>query len=290
LILVVARRPADKEADVTQIRPVDTSGVRAAISRAAQRTNTDFNYLLAQARIESGLNPGARSNASSAAGLYQFVDRTWRTTLGRHGAAHGLDVSTDPARRAEMMALRFDPETAATMAGELANDNRDALRGAIGREPGSTDLYLAHFLGAAGAASVLKAVSANPGQSAATLLPEAARANRAIFYDRAGSPRSVGDLYQLIDTKMQRAMAAGGNADPEPVSFAPAQMTLGGSATPASGPIAREFAAAAPAGLPATVGRSMAETLRTTFGTDGTGGGSARLARVAYERFQALGL
>ena len=39
--------------------------VHAAIARAAQATGTDFSYLLAQARIESGLNPAARAATSS---------------------------------------------------------------------------------------------------------------------------------------------------------------------------------------------------------------------------------
>ena len=55
--------------------------VRAAISRAAQATGVDFGYLLAQARLESGLNPNARARTSSATGLYQFTNSTWLRTL-----------------------------------------------------------------------------------------------------------------------------------------------------------------------------------------------------------------
>jgi len=43
--------------------------VRSAIAKAAQRTGVDFDYLLAQARIESSLNPNAKARTSSAAGL-----------------------------------------------------------------------------------------------------------------------------------------------------------------------------------------------------------------------------
>ena len=46
---------------------------RAAIARAAQATGVDFDYLLAQAKLESGLDPNARAATSSATGLYQFL-------------------------------------------------------------------------------------------------------------------------------------------------------------------------------------------------------------------------
>ena len=71
--------------------PARSEGVRAAIARAAERSGVDFDYLLAQARIESSLNPNARAGTSSAAGLYQFTKGTWLQTLDKHGAAHGLD-------------------------------------------------------------------------------------------------------------------------------------------------------------------------------------------------------
>ena len=52
------------------------TAVRGAIARAAQATGVDFSYLLAQARLESSLDPQANATASSAAGLYQFTEGT----------------------------------------------------------------------------------------------------------------------------------------------------------------------------------------------------------------------
>ncbi len=180
--------------------------VQAAIARAAQATGVDFSYLLAQAKIESSLNPNARAGTSSAAGLYQFTSGTWLSTLDKHGAAHGLNWAdgaiqggrvSDPGLRSQIMALRFDPETSAMMAAELTNDNRDSLRSTLGREPDAAELYMAHFLGADGAGRFLKALSVDPSQSAAALLPAAASANRSIFYDASGAARSLGDVMGL---------------------------------------------------------------------------------------------
>ncbi|QZH76269.1 MAG: transglycosylase SLT domain-containing protein [Erythrobacter sp.] len=278
------------------------SPTQAAIAQAAERTGVDFSYLLAQARIESGLNPSAQARTSSASGLFQFIDQTWLSTLDRHGealgygeAASAIDSSggrarvTDPAMRASIMALRFDPQAASMMAGALANDNRAALLPVLGREPDASELYLAHFLGAGGAREFLGALSSAPEQSAASILPAAARANRAIFYERSGAPRSVGEVMQVIRDRVERAMEAGPAGS---VPFAPPPT----SGTPASGPYRRTPFAPfnapslprhAPAPLP-----SMAQTLQASFGLDRADPATPGLTHVrsAYARLEAFGL
>lgn len=196
--------------------------VQAAIARAAQATGVDFNYLLAQARLESSLDPAARAGTSSAAGLYQFTRGTWLQTLEKHGANHGAgwaDMAieqgrvSDPKLRQQVLALRHDPDLSARMAAELARDNRAALLPVLGREPDAAELYLAHFLGAGGAGKFLTALSADPAQSAAALLPEAAAANRAIFYE-GGQPRSLGGVMGLLRAKVDGAMGQASPAVP----------------------------------------------------------------------------
>ena len=275
--------------------PPSQAGVEAAIGRAAQATGTDFDYLLAQARLESGLDPAARARTSSAAGLYQFIDATWLATLDRHGEEHGLgwaaqaidggrmDGGIDPAMRAGIMALRHDPEASATMAGELAADNRAALTAATGREPGPSELYLAHFLGAEGATRFLRAQQADPSAPAAALLPRAAAANRAIFYHPTGAARSLGEVHGLISAKMDAALEQGGaqgGALPAPAQWAGAPA----GAPRVTGPVAREFAARA-ASLPPMQRGSMADTLRASFGA-----AAPAHVRAAYGQLRSLGL
>jgi hypothetical protein len=88
------------------------------------------------------------------------------------------------------------------MAAEFASDNRDYLEQRLGRPVGQTDLYMAHFLGAAGAANFLSGMSDNPEQPAAALLPAAARANRSVFYQRNGEAKSVRDVYERFAEKL----------------------------------------------------------------------------------------
>jgi hypothetical protein len=184
---------------------------QAAIARAARATGVDFSYLLAQARIESGMNPRAEARTSSATGLFQFIDQTWLATLDRHGERLGLGhvaqaIETtggqarvsDPGARAAILDLRYDPEVASLMAGALAGDNRTALLPVLGREPDAPELYLAHFLGADGAGRFLTALGQDPDGSAAALLPAPARANRAIFYHQSGAPRSLAQVMEVV--------------------------------------------------------------------------------------------
>ncbi|HYF56911.1 MAG TPA: lytic transglycosylase domain-containing protein [Salinarimonas sp.] len=192
-----AREPAPRNATVDAIR----SG--------AERTGTGFDYLLQTAQRESGLDPKARARTSSATGLFQFVEQTWlglmkqegpKLGLSREAAAittraDGTHTVADPAARGEILALREDPRVAAVMAGVLTQRNRDHLSAEIGREPQAGDLYVAHFLGARGAADLIRMAQSQPTRPAAEAFPDAAAANRSIFFDGAGRARGASEVY-----------------------------------------------------------------------------------------------
>lgn len=202
--------------------------VGAAIQQAALRTGVDFQYLLGQARIESGLDPNARARTSSATGLYQFIEQTWLGTVEKHGAKHGLGWAADairrgpggryqvddPAMRRAILDLRTDPRAAAGMAAEFAADNRDHLESRLGRAAAPVDLYLAHFLGAGGAAKFLGAHDRDPDAPAAAAMPAAARANRWVFYHRDGTPRSYAEIRARFAAKLGDAPAPARGAAP----------------------------------------------------------------------------
>jgi Transglycosylase SLT domain len=207
--------------------------VLRSIGSASRRTGIDFTYLLNQARTESAFNPAAKAPTSSAAGLFQFTSQTWLATLDAHGAEHGLAWAADAIRkgpdgsytvadaaeRQAILDLRHDPDAASAMAAELAADNGDFLSGALGREASTTDLSLAHFLGADGAAKFLTAMGQNADASAAPFFPEAAKANRAVFFQRDGTPRTLGEIHARFASQG----AAGGSSPP---SFEPQRPTV----------------------------------------------------------------
>jgi hypothetical protein len=197
------------------------SNVQSAVHQAAQRTSIDFDFLLAQARLESGLRPNAKARTSSATGLFQFIESTWLATMKRHGPSLGFgDVAAsikqsgnrfyvaDPGQRRNILNLRKDPQIASLMAGALAQDNREALLPVLGREPQPTELYMAHFLGAGDARRFFSELHRNPTQSAPALFPRPASANQSIFFQRNGAERNLGEVLGLMQRKMNRAIAA----------------------------------------------------------------------------------
>jgi hypothetical protein len=206
--------------------------VTAAIQLASTRTGVDFRYLMNQARIESSFNPNARARTSSATGLYQFIDQTWLGTVKQHGASHGLGWAADairrgangryyvadPATRQAILDLRRQPEAASAMAAEHAADNGRYLQSRLGRPAEPVDLYLAHFLGAGGAARFLRAHDANPDGAAATMLPAAARSNRGVFFSRDGSARSFAEIRAHFAERIGGGSAPAGT--PAPVRMA----------------------------------------------------------------------
>ena len=192
------------------------STVTGAIRQAAQATGTSFQYLLATAQVESGLDPQAGASTSSARGLFQFVEQTWLGTMKQSGPALGYgryaDAITktasgryevsDPTMRNEILKLRNDPTANAVMAGAFTQANAALLSQKLGRSPSEGELYIAHFLGAGGAARLISLAAGNPHASAASYFPVAAQSNSSIFYDRAtGAPRSLAQVRDILTAR-----------------------------------------------------------------------------------------
>jgi hypothetical protein len=192
------------------------SAVAGAIRQAAQATGTSFHYLLATAQVESGLNPQAGASTSSARGLFQFVEQTWLGMLKQAGPALGYGQYaaaitktasghyevTDPALKSDILKLRNDPTANAVMAGAFTQANAALLSERLGRSPSEGELYIAHFLGAGGAARLISAAADDPNASAASYFPNAAQANTSIFYDRmTGAPRSLAQVRDVLTAR-----------------------------------------------------------------------------------------
>ncbi len=204
------------------VEAAGASPVRTAIANASRATGMDFGFLLATAVRESSLDPTARAPTSTATGLFQFLEQTWLATVKRHGARHGMAAEAaqieqgsdgmfrvaDPEARRRILDMRYDPQLSALMAGELANDNADIIRVRAGVEPQYGDLYAAHFLGAAGASELIVTARERPWTVAADLFPAAARANRPVFYEPDGRPRTVVEVLDNLRATARRDVPA----------------------------------------------------------------------------------
>lgn len=211
----------DKPASLASLPQGARPEVVSAIRQASTQTGVDFSYLMQKAETESSFNPQAQAPTSSARGLFQFIDQTWLETVDRHGQAHGLGKAAelitrdsngefevkDPAMRREILAMRDNPRIAAMMAAELAKDNQASLEQSLGRKVGNTEMYMAHFLGAGGAARFLATLDANPHLRAANVMPAAANANQSVFYEN-GKSLTVDQVYAHFAEKFGEAEAA----------------------------------------------------------------------------------
>ena len=225
---------------------VDPTGspttIAGAIRHAAQLTGAGFKYLLATAQVESNLNPNAGAATSSARGLFQFIEQTWLTTLKEQGPALGYGpyaeaitrlpsgryTVTDPQMYRSIMNLRSDPTANAMMAGAFTRANAARLSDRLGRDPTEGELYVAHFLGSAGAGRLINLAETQPLTPAAQAFPRAAAANPSIFYDRHGRARSASEVYRVLVGRYDVA-----RADPRNASMAVAALGQPASATPA---------------------------------------------------------
>ncbi len=204
---------------IQQYQGIAPSSVLGAIKQASAASGVDFAYLVNQAKAESSFNPSAKAKTSSASGLFQFIEKTWLSMVKKHGDKYGLEKWSNqidikngqptvdsPSVKNAILNLRNDAEVASNMAAELAKDNQTYLKHHVrGFETASsTDLYLAHFLGANGAARFINAMNETPEKTAHTIFKKEAAVNKGVFFDsQTGNARSLKDVYAFFESKFQ---------------------------------------------------------------------------------------
>lgn len=174
--------------------------VKSIIAKNAKRAGGDPNTMIAFAAVESDLNPNAKAKGSTASGPFQFTKATWNEQLGKYASKYSLSPNASP----------FDPEAATLIATEYVKQNLKTIQ-KVKPSTGLTDAYLTHFLGPGGARQLL---AAKPDAIAADVAPEAAKANRGIFYDGSGKARTVQELYDTLSKRLKdKASKAGVSVD-----------------------------------------------------------------------------
>jgi hypothetical protein len=109
------------------------------------------------------------------------------------------------ADRQAILELRKNPQISALMAGEYSKASAATMQAALGRPVCGGELYAAHFLGPDAACKLIRSNQSTPAASAAALLPNAAGANKSVFFHADGSAKSVREVY---DWTMQQPGAA----------------------------------------------------------------------------------
>ena len=106
--------------------------------------------------VESGGDPTARNQNSTATGLGQFIESTWLEMFRRYFPDRAATMS-----EAAILALREDAALSRQVVELYAQQNARVLEGA-GLAVNEASLYLSHFLGPDGAVKVLSASATTP--------------------------------------------------------------------------------------------------------------------------------
>jgi hypothetical protein len=169
-------------------------------------------YMKSVALVESAGQAGAKASTSSASGLFQFTEGTWKQMVKEMGKDYTLSDRFDPKKSSEVMSY-------------FTQKQRAQLEKGLGREVSNLDTYMAHFLGAGGATTFISGMEKDPQKLAKDLVsPEQVEKNKDIFYKRTGEARTSGEVYQLMGNKLAGAETGlakgtyGGKSIPEAVT------------------------------------------------------------------------
>lgn len=239
----------------------------------AKMTGVDPRILVNIAAVESGFNPNARPWSkkenrflSSAKGFFQFLDKTWNGMVSKYGKKYGIAPGTSA----------MDPRANVLMGAEFIKENMKSLQKRIGRNLTATDVYMAHFLGEAGAGKFLKM---DPNTPAATVMAAEARANPNVYYDSNQRMRTAGEIYGLFTKKLAKTSRGYGVVEPG--------LSLDGSAGAAplvtkagTGTSSSASTAAAPTSMPVAEGAKSGPpgSAAVKAGTTGAAGAVAAAA------------
>lgn len=136
---------------------------------------------------ESSGMADVKAKTSSATGHHQFIERTWKELTTKYDKQYSLEDRKDPAKSLEIAKL-------------YTEENKKILTKALGDEPTDTQLYAAHFLGTAGAKKFLMA---SPKKLAKDVVnAKQVAANKNIFFDEKNKPRTVSQVYGVLQKKI----------------------------------------------------------------------------------------
>lgn len=165
---------------------------------AAKMAGFDPYIAATVASVESNFKPRAGAGTSSAKGLFQFINSTWRDMLKKYGKKYGIAPNTH----------QFDPRANALMGMEFLKENYNYLKSKVKNVPiTDTSLYAAHFLGAAGARKLLTAPANANAES--IVGSSAVKANASVFRESSGRKgvygrvRTVAEVLAEIERRMR---------------------------------------------------------------------------------------
>jgi hypothetical protein len=182
-----------------------TSDVLQKFTQLEQQYALPSGSLAKIAQVESGGNASARANGSSAAGLFQWLERSWyyASTAAYNGNTRPSSDRYNPYIAAEVTAYSL-AQTKAKLGSQIQAVGLDMTVG----------IYMGHFLGIGGASKFFANMARDPSRSAALDFPREAAANPGVF--RNGSYANIANFFarKLGQQGIASVTGYNGTADP----------------------------------------------------------------------------
>lgn len=166
---------------------------KMVLANVSLKTGVDVVELASMAALESSFNATAKASTSTAKGLFQFTERTWRVTLETYGSRYSLLPTVS----------RLDPYANSLMGAEYIKENRRILTKRLNREVTFTDVYMAHVI----APRRVVALDHIPQYVLiAELYPTLAIANKSLFYNEDGKSKTIAEFKLKFKEKVLGAV------------------------------------------------------------------------------------
>lgn len=166
------------------------------VVQGAERVGVDPQLMLQIVKAESAFGANTAQSASSAKGIFQIIDSTWRENYSKFNQKYGIPVNSP-----------LDPLSASIFSAAYV---KDVIMKYLPSNPTATDVYMSYVFGPGGGPTLVKAYRANPlgtsiqayadryGWSSANSV---ARANRNYFY-RNGRPMTLAETYAVAQSRV----------------------------------------------------------------------------------------
>ncbi len=142
-------------------------------------------------KSESGGNPNADNPNSSASGILQYTDDTWTGAVKNHPEL-GLSVKD-----------KNKPDAQKKMTEQLINKEYEPALKKAGIDATPAAIYAMHHFGQEQALRLLKRKQSK--LPAANLVSKGAvKANKNVFFDKDGKPRTAAQVYAWLDERIRR--------------------------------------------------------------------------------------
>jgi hypothetical protein len=168
-----------------------TSG-KVIDARQPEQPKNEFNmetYLERLEMVESSGGKNLRSRTSSASGAHQYTEATWLDLTKRMKVDYSLED-------------RFDYNKSREVTKFATQRNIELLSEVLGRQPNMVEVYMAHKLGRAGASKFFKA---KPTEAINNVVSSSAlKANRAVFFNDKGKPRTTTEVFEFFNERFKQ--------------------------------------------------------------------------------------